>query len=115
MASLPRTKFFAEQLAQRYHENAVRAEGECKDRPVRITGEVKSIGIGLGGTPLLVLNGYGNGGGIDIQVVFKASEAPMIAQTSKGTTITAAGVCLGLIASSVVVSDATMVPETPSL
>jgi len=91
-----------------YMDNAIKADGEYKNKMLILTGEISDIDREIAGNPYVIfdVDGVLN----NVRITFKKSEEEKVAEFEKGQTIKIVGKCGGtLLSTTVALSDCLLV------
>lgn len=94
-----------EQLYGEYDANKVAADAKYKDKVVKITGSIESIGKDVVDTAYIVIGGNGLNG---VQCMFPKGQELAISQLSKGQVVNAKGQVSGQLVGNIIVNNCTL-------
>lgn len=87
----------AAQLYEEYEANEIAADQKYKDKMLKVTGVVSSIGKDVLGSPYVVLTGGGEYEVWGVQCTFSSAYEPQLAKLTKGQVVTVTGKCKGYL------------------
>jgi hypothetical protein len=87
----------AEELYAAYEANQVAADAQYKDKILKVTGVINSIGKDILDTPYVVITGGGEYEVWGVQCMFGKKDESELAQLTKGQIVTIQGKCSGYL------------------
>lgn len=104
----------AQELYSAYEANQVAADAKYKDKTLKVTGVVESIGKDILDTPYITLTSGGQYEVWGVQCMFDEKYEPELAKLTKGQTVTVQGKCDGYLVN-VLLRDCALVSSAPAL
>ena len=87
----------AAQLYAEYKANEIAADQKYKDKMLKVTGVVSTIGKDILGSPYVVLTGGGEYEVWGVQCTFSSAYEPQLAKLTKGQQVSVTGKCKGYL------------------